>query len=124
MPRRSRSWVWVGRTAFVLIAVSLVTYLARVGLDKADKVASSISAVLALIALGTTYLPRLTENAAPQPDRVQDTGRAAATAGGYAASGIDTVGGDRPAHVLRSGDANADGPGSIANTGVRRRQQS
>jgi hypothetical protein len=114
--------MWAGRAVFSVIAAALVVYFGRVGLDRADKVASSISVVLALIALGAPYLlPRTGSAAVPELDRVEDTGRATATAGGYATTGVDAVGGDRPAHVVRSGDANADGPGSVANTGVQRR---
>ncbi|MBM0276057.1 hypothetical protein [Micromonospora tarensis] len=105
-----------------MIIAALVTYLVKVGLDKADKIASSIGVVLALVALGVPYLlPRAGGPTMRDLDRVQDTGTATATAGGRATSGVDTVGDDRPAHVVRSGDASADGPGSVANTGIQRR---
>ena len=126
MPQRTQHWVRAGRIGFVAIVAGLVTYLVVVGLEKADKVASSISAVLALIALGAPYLlPRAKEDAVvsePEPDRVQDSGKATATQGGHANSGLETDGVEgRPAQVIRSGDANADGPGSTANTGIQRR---
>jgi tetratricopeptide (TPR) repeat protein len=56
MPRRSQWWVWTGRVVFGLLVVGVVAYLAIVGLDRADKTASSIGAVVALIALGALYL--------------------------------------------------------------------
>lgn len=125
MPRRSRRWVWAGRVAFGLIVTGLVVYLVAVGLDKADKLASAIGAVAALAALGAPYLlPSPTGGASMmEPDRVQDSGTARATGGGQANTGVDadTSGEGRPAQVIRSGDASADGPGSVANTGVSRR---
>ena len=124
MPRRSQRWVWAGRAVFGVIVAGLVVYLAVVGLERADKVASSISAVLALIALGASYLlPRPGGGGSmAEPDRVEDTGKATSTAGGQATTGLDTVqGDDRPGHVRRSGDARADGSGSVANTGIWRR---
>ncbi|QKW17628.1 hypothetical protein [Verrucosispora sp. NA02020] len=106
-----------------MIVVALVVYLASVGLDKADKVASSIGAVVALLALGAPYLlPPSQSGGVPMlnPDRVEDTGKAKATGGGRANTGLEAAGYDRPAQVTRSGDATADGPGSVANTGIQR----
>jgi hypothetical protein len=113
MPRRSRRWVWVGRVVFGVIVVGLVVYLAVVGLDKADKLASSIGAVLALVALGAPYLlPPPAAAPVAEPDRAEDTGAARATGGGQANTGVHGVVGDRPARVARSGDATENGPGS------------
>jgi hypothetical protein len=56
VPCRSRLWVWTGRATFGVIVVGLVVYLVVAGLDKADKLASSISVVVALAALGAPYL--------------------------------------------------------------------
>ncbi|MET7881284.1 hypothetical protein ABZS52_30660 [Micromonospora profundi] len=108
---------------FAVIAAGLVVYLLRVGLDKADKVASSIGVVLALTALAAPYLLPPQGGRAPvsEMDRVEDSGQATATAGGQANTGLDTVDGDRPAQIKRSGDASADGAGSSANTGIQRR---
>lgn len=116
--------MWAGRILFGVVVAGLVAYLARVGWSEADKRASSIGAVLALIALGAPYLLPRPEGGplVPEPDQVQDSGKATAAAGADANSGVDVVeGGERPAHVMRSGDAHADGPGSAANTGIRRR---
>ncbi len=121
VPGRSRRWLWAGRVVFGVIVVALVVYSAVVGLDKADKVAGSLGAVLALLALGAPYLlPPPGGASTPDPDRVDDTGRATATDGGQANTGLQTPGDDRPAQVARSGDATADGPGSVANTGIQR----
>jgi GNAT superfamily N-acetyltransferase len=69
VPRRSRRWVWAGRVVFGMIVAGLVGYLAVVGLDRADKVASSIGAVLALVALGAPYLlPPPGGASMPDPD--------------------------------------------------------
>jgi hypothetical protein len=119
--------VWVGRVAFGVIVAGLVVYLVVVGLDKADKLASAIGAVAALVALVAPYLlptPRPGGVSRVEPDRVQDTGTARGTGMGQANTGVDVVGDDRPAQVTRSGDATADGPGSVANTGVQRRPRS
>ena len=122
MPRRSPRWIWAGRIAFGVLAVGLVAYLAVVGLDKADKLASCVGAVVALLALATPYLLPPPEGAPmADPDRVEDSGTAKATGGGQATTGVDITGDSGPAQVIRSGDATADGPGSTATTGVVRR---
>ncbi|WP_280838752.1 hypothetical protein [Micromonospora sp. A200] len=106
-----------------MIVMALVVYLAAVGLDKADKVASSIGAVVALVALGAPYLlprPQPGGVSMPDPDRVEESGKATATGGGRANTGLQAAGDGRPAQVTRSGDATAEGPGSVANTGIQR----
>ncbi|MDG4765771.1 hypothetical protein O7632_16940 [Solwaraspora sp. WMMD406] len=116
--------MWAGRVAFGVIVAGLVVYLVMVGLDKADKLASSIGAVAALTALAAPYLlpaPGSRGVSMVEPDEVRDTGAARATGGGRANTGVDVVGDDRPARVIRSGNATAHGPGSTANTGVQRR---
>jgi hypothetical protein len=118
--------VWAGRVVFGVIVAGLVVYLVVVGLDEADKLASVISAVVALVALVVPYLlPAAGSGGVSrvEPDRVEESGAARATGGGQANTGADVTGGDddRPAQVARSGDATADGPGSVANAGVLRR---
>jgi hypothetical protein len=123
VPRRSRRWVWAGRGLFGVILAGLIVYLVRAGLDKADKLASAIGVVVALAALVAPYLlPAAGPGGVSEvePDRVQESGAARASGGGQANTGVDVVGGDRPAQVTRSGDASAEGPGSTANTGVQR----
>jgi hypothetical protein len=55
----------------------------------------------------------------PEPDRAEDSGAATATASGQANTGLHTTRGTGPAQVSRSGDASADGPGSVATTGIQ-----
>jgi hypothetical protein len=91
-------------------------------LDTADKLASSIGVVIALAALLAPYLlpaPQPGGPPMPDPDRVEDSGAATATAGGRANTGLATTGSTGPAQVSRSGDARADGPDSVANTGIQ-----
>ena len=38
--RRRSGWIWGGRIAAVVVVTGLAVYLASVGLDKADKLAS------------------------------------------------------------------------------------
>jgi len=124
VPRRSCRWVWAGRLAFGVIVAGLVVYLVTVGLERADKLASTISLVVALAAFVAPYLlpaPGVDGVSGAVPDQVVDTGTARATNGGQANTGMDLAGGDRPTHVARSGNAVADGSGSVANTGVLRR---
>lgn len=123
MSGQRQRWVWAGRGVFGVIVAALVVYLVVMGLDKADKLASGISVVVALVALGAPYLlpPPSGGTSMVEADRAEGTGAARATGGGQANTGVDAVGDDRPAHVARTGDATADGPGSVANTGVRRR---
>lgn len=115
--------MWTGRVAFGVIVAGLVTYLAVVGLDKADKLGSAIGVVVALVALSAPYLLPSSSGGGSMgdSDRVDDSGSARATGGGQTNTGVDVIGGDLPAQVTRSGEATADGPGSVANTGVQRR---
>ncbi|OHV30172.1 hypothetical protein BCD49_34500 [Pseudofrankia sp. EUN1h] len=106
---------------FGVIVGALVVYLAMVGLDEADKLASSIGAVLALSALGAPYLlPWPGGTPAAEPNRAEDTGSARAAGGGQANTGLQALDAGRPVQVARTGDTFADGPGSVANTGVQR----
>ncbi|MDT3442158.1 hypothetical protein [Pseudofrankia sp. BMG5.37] len=107
-----------------MIVASLVVYFAVVGLDEADKVASGVGAVVALVALGAPYLlPAPGGASVPEPDRIEDTGKANATSGGRANTGFQALDDDRPVQVARSGDAVADGSGSVANTGIQRQRR-
>jgi hypothetical protein len=122
VPRRDPRWIWAGRITAVVILAGLTGYLAWAGLDTAGKVASSISVVIALAALLTPYLlPVPQPGGPPMPNRdyVEDTGAATATAGGQANTGLQTTRRTGPAQVSRSGDARADGRGSIASTGIQ-----
>ena len=119
-PQRTRAWVWAGRVTAIVILAGLTGYLVHVGLDTADKLASSIGVVIALAALFAPYLlPAPGGPPMPDPDRVEDSGAATATAGGQANTGLQATGRTGPAQVTRSGDARADGSGSVANTGIQ-----
>ena len=122
MPRRGPRWIWAGRIACGVLAAALVAYLAVVGLERADKVASCVAAVVALLALGAPYLlPAPGGTPMPDPDRIEDSGEAKATGGGQATTGADITGDGGPVQVIRSGDATAEGAGSTATTGIVRR---
>lgn len=130
--RRSVRWVWAGRVVFGVIVVGLVVYLFAVGLDRADKVGSSIGGVVAVAALLAPYLlarsggeDAVSGDATVDAAVVEDSGDASATGGGEANSGVETAEAeDSAVRVVRSGKAVADGPGSVANTGVRRSPRS
>src|SRR5262245_27363732 len=66
MPRRSPLWIWIGRAVFAAVLAALISYLVAAGLDKADKLGSGISVVIALIALVAPYLlPPRSDSPAP-----------------------------------------------------------
>lgn len=121
MPRRSRRVILTGRIVFTLLAIVLIVYLSIVGLDKADKIASTISVFLAAIALvGPYLLPKSEENGEPVPGvMIEGSGSATAIGGGHANTGVQRRRTGASSHVRQSGDARAEGPGSIANTGIR-----
>lgn len=54
--RRRSGWIWSGRIAAVMVLAGLGAYLASVGLDKADKLASVLSLLVAVAALAVPYL--------------------------------------------------------------------
>jgi hypothetical protein len=54
--RRRSGWVWTGRIAAVVVFAGLGAYLASVGLDKADKLASALGLLVAVAALVAPYL--------------------------------------------------------------------
>ncbi|MFI6734812.1 hypothetical protein ACIBI9_17940 [Nonomuraea sp. NPDC050451] len=56
VPRRSPSLIWTGRIVFALGVAGLVGYFAAVGLEKADRLGSVISCLVALGALVAPYL--------------------------------------------------------------------
>jgi len=86
MPHRSAGWVWAGRAIFAVLTTVLVVYLIAVGLDKADKVASSVGAVAALLALGAPYL------LPPVPAQSAGVSAVHATGAGAVALGCDSGG--------------------------------
>jgi hypothetical protein len=53
---RGRSWVWAGRATAIAVLACLAGYLAAVGLDNADKIASALGLLVAVAALVAPYL--------------------------------------------------------------------
>lgn len=91
LPRRTRGLLIAGRVVFVMVLAGLGVYLRHVGLDDADKIASSAGLLVALAALFAPHLlPQYSPS--PAPDVVRDTGNASASAGGSANTGLDTLG--------------------------------
>ena len=56
MPRRSRRWIWAGRAAALAVVAVLVAYLLAAGLEKADKAASVLAAIVAVLAVAAPYV--------------------------------------------------------------------
>jgi hypothetical protein len=100
MRRRNPRWIWTGRILFVLIGAALATYLVIIGLDRADKTASVIGAILALLALGAPYLlpPSRPESASRSLASSVDVARAVSVSG----TGAVGVGGDSGAPITTS----------------------
>lgn len=74
MARRSSRRIWAGRAVAALIGAGLVGYLAVVGLDTADKLASVTGAVAALAALAAPYvLPQSGRSRPTDPPPVSGT---------------------------------------------------
>lgn len=115
---------WAGRAVFVVVMVALVIYVAVIGLDRANKLAGVIGVLLALCALVAPYLLPAADGRTTSrsgADRAEDTGKAGATGGGDANTGVQTGHQDGPARVRRTGNATAEGRKSNANTGIQRR---
>lgn len=121
MLHRSSPWIWVGRIVAVLALSGLAVYLARVGSAAANKLVLTISVLVPVAGLLAPYLlpPPSSTGPVSDPDRVEDSGSATATSGGQAISGLQTTAGAAPVRVSRSGDARADGPESVAISGIQ-----
>lgn len=122
---KSHRWNWIGLAVTVAVLAGLGSYLARVGLDKADKIASVAGLFVAAAGLLGPWIWRRIRGggpatATPEADVVTDTGRATASRGGRANTGARLDGGAGPVQVRNTGDAEAHGPGSQANTGIQR----
>lgn len=120
--RRRTQSIWIGRLAAVLMLGGLTAYFLQVGWDAADKVGSSVGLIVAIAALVAPYLFPATKSggeAVAKPFDLARTGKAEARDGGVANTGLEAEAGDRPIKVSDSGDAFAQGPGSVANTGAR-----
>ncbi|MEU4423258.1 hypothetical protein AB0F81_21745 [Actinoplanes sp. NPDC024001] len=113
MPHRRRSWVWPGRVAFAVILLALIGYLVAVGLERADKVASSVAAVLALVALGAPHL--LPSRPAPPPTTAAGTGSVGIGGNNSGAVSTEVSGTAPPPPAVPPGPGvTASGPGSVA----------
>ena len=69
--RRRSGWIWGGRIAAVVVLTGLAVYLASVGLDKADKLASVLGLLVAVVALVAPYLLPSADGGHPEPASVQ-----------------------------------------------------
>ena len=122
MPKSVRPlWFWLVTVVGVVALIGLVVYFVAVGWDKANTVAGLITAVVAVAALLAPYVfpPHGSKEAVmPEPIDVIDSGEATANDGGHANAGVERTTTDRPLRVERSGPATADGPGSVANSGI------
>ena len=69
--RRHSGWIWGGRITAVVVLAGLSVYLASVGLDKADKLASVLSLLVAVVALVAPYLLPPPDEGRAEPKTVQ-----------------------------------------------------
>lgn len=74
--RRRAGWIWVGRIAAVVVLAGLAAYLAAVGLDKADKLASILSLLVAVAALVAPYLLPSSDGDRSKPELPQQVANA------------------------------------------------
>ena len=79
--RRRVGWVWGGRVVAVVVVAGLAAYLSVVGLDKADKLASVLGLLVAVVALVAPYLLPIPEEHGDGPGPVQSV--ADTTVGGH-----------------------------------------
>ncbi|MFB7211034.1 hypothetical protein [Streptomyces sp. NPDC056255] len=89
--------------------------------DTGQLVGASVQAAAGIAALVWALFQQPSTGQAPGPvDRAAETGKAEATNGGSASSGVRRPGGtgSGSATAERTGDATADGTGSRASTGV------
>ncbi|MER7403714.1 hypothetical protein ABT373_14795 [Streptomyces sp. NPDC000070] len=87
--------------------------------DTGQLVGASVQGATGIAALVWALMQSPTSNSKPG-FVVADTGRAKATGGGRASTGVrgPREAGDVPVRVERTGDAASDGPGSSASTGI------
>jgi hypothetical protein len=74
--RRRSGWIWGGRIAAVVVLAGLAVYLASVGLDKADKLASVFGLLVAVAALVAPYLLPSSDEGHSEPGPVQQVANA------------------------------------------------
>jgi hypothetical protein len=69
--RRRSGWIWGGRITALVVLAGLGAYLASVGLDKADKLASVLGLLVAAAGLVAPYLVPFSDEGHPGPGCVQ-----------------------------------------------------
>jgi hypothetical protein len=122
VPRRTTGRLWAGRVAAGLVLVGLAIYLVSVGLDKADKISSCLSLLLAAgLALAPYLLPTAGEEQRRlEPDHIEGTGTPIAEGGATSVTGAQVTEGSGLVRVKDTGDAYASGHGSTAVSGIQR----
>lgn len=117
--RISRRWkIVIGVIAGAGIALTPLYWLLG-GPDAGQLVAASVQGATSIIALAwAVFAPSAVPSAAG--DSAVNTGRAEATGGGRAVTGVRRPpgAGGGPVRAERTGDATAQGSGSIANSGI------
>jgi len=113
----TRRWVAVGTAAVVAV---LAVVFAVVRWEDANKIASAVSALAGLAAVGVGVWAGLPAVSSGRRVRVSRTGRATARGGGRANTGMTGPASALPedVRVERTGDADASGGGD-ANTGIQ-----
>jgi hypothetical protein len=118
MTQNKRKWIWGGRVIAVFLLVGLGILMANMGLTKASALGGAIGLLVAIAALVAPYLIPVPK--APANSNVlESTGSANALAGGKANTGVKSKSNPGSGRVSSSGDATADGAGSVANTGIQ-----
>lgn len=122
MARRTGRWSWAGRVGAALTVAGLAGYMFAVGLGTAAELGSAAVAVMTLAALLEPHVlpsPQLRGSPASGTAQVEHSGDAGASEGGLANTGLQSTCRAGSSQVRASGDARADGPGSVANTGIQ-----
>lgn len=105
---RRSGWIWGGRIGAVVILAGLAVYLASVGLDKADKLASVLSLLVAVAALVAPYLLPSSDGDRSKPEPPQQV--ANTVVGGHLTQARDAKGVQVQGSV-KAGPAQASPPG-------------
>lgn len=119
MQRRPRRWIWIGRFVAVAILLGVGVWLWVVGLTQASAIGGAAGLLVAIAALFAPYVFPPSSPQEPGDTSVEDSGSASATNAGQANAGIQASAGADSVRVSRTGNATADGAGSVANTGVQ-----
>jgi hypothetical protein len=89
MLHNNRRWIWCGRLVFLLILISLASYMVAIGPDKASKLGGAIGLLAALCALVAPYLLKM--QPVPAATTVQSSGAGAVAVGGDNSQEISTT---------------------------------